>query len=308
MKWICAGCDKSDKLGEKIESLFNQMMEKFVDRNTFLESMIDSKADESLGMMDSKLKDQQHQFEKQLMKLENSFNKKFDEMSIKVCNNMDSVHSSLQKKTKEEVEITKTWCGVEKKVDKMIAVVEKQKTNSHELHDNKLLEVQEAISKKLDEDKDIESRRSNIIIYRVPEERKATTEERKNADKSFVSEMCEEVFGVTIGKEDITKQFRLGTFTDDDKVRPLLVSFNDPNKKEMILKNLRNLKMCGDKFKAVSIAHDLTPRQRRTVHELLEEARKDQKNNSDVDKENFKFIVVGAHKRPRVIKIKQLSI
>jgi len=101
------------------------------------------------------------------------------------------------------------------------------------------------------------------------------------ADKSFVTEMCVEVFGVSIGNEDISKQFRLGSFPNEDKVRPLLVSFNDAKKKETILNNLRNLKLCGGKFKFVSIAHDLTPRQRRMAQELLEKAKEEHKKSGD---------------------------
>ena len=56
-----------------------------------------------------------------------------------------------------------------------------------------------------------------------------------------------------------------------------------------MLNNLRNLIMCGGKFKSVIIAHDLTPRQRRTVQELLEKAKEEQKNSGDADKKNFKF-------------------
>ena len=62
--------------------------------------------------------------------------------------------------------------------------------------------------------------------------------------------------------------------------------------------------MCGGKFKPVSIAHGLSPRLRRTVLELYEKTKKEQKN-SGVDEENFKFVVVGAHNKPRVINIQQ---
>ena len=85
---------------------------------------------------------------------------------------------------------------------------------------------------------------------------------------------------MSIGNEDITKQFRLGSFPNDDEVRPLLALFKGPKKKDMILNNLRNLKMCGGKFKPVSIAHDLTPRLRRTVQELWSRHRE---NNRTVE-------------------------
>jgi len=65
------------------------------------------------------------------------------------------VQSSLVKEKKEDPVSTKTWNGVEEKVDKMIAAVEKQKYDRQDIQDGKLLEIQEAIKKKLDEDKHI---------------------------------------------------------------------------------------------------------------------------------------------------------
>ena len=274
LKWICAGCEKGFDSSDKMDSLL-VLIEKIVDRNVYLESKLDRIAEEaSVAMVASTLNEQQQQIDKQFKDLETKVNKKIDELSIRICHHIDSLEKG-RKEDEVKAKVGSSVVTVEEKVDKIIAAVENKNTNSRGNKEEKLLHVEEAISNRFDEDKDIEARKSNIIIYRVPEDRKATPEERKKTDNGFLLEMCEEVFGVPLQSEDISKQFRLGSLSEDNKVRPLLVSFKDVNKKEMILSNIRNLKMCGGKFKSVSIAHDLTPKQRRTVQELLEAARKD---------------------------------
>jgi len=68
--------------------------------------------------------------------------------------------------------------------------------------------------------------------------------------------------------------------------------------------DVKKLRQSSDRFRNASIAHDLTPRQREVLHELLDEAGKENRALSDGDKGNFKFIVVGAHKKPKIIKIR----
>ena len=163
--------------------------------------------------------------------------------------------------------------------------------------------LQQAVAVKMDEDREIEARRANVIIYRVPEDRGVGKEERVEADRDFVEGMCQVVFGVKIESGDVVKQFRLGPIPEDDKVRPLLVSFKTVEMKDLIMGNLKSLKTCEPKYKTIGIAHDLTPKQRKVVRELLDEARKGQAQGTEA--ENFKYIVVGAHKRPRVVRVKR---
>jgi len=72
-----------------------------------------------------------------------------------------------------------------------------------------------------------------------------------------------------------------------------------------IMQNLRNLKQVGGTYSKISVAHDLTPKQRETARELLEKAKKEYESLPEEPAVgNYRFIVVGAHKRPRVIKLK----
>jgi len=51
------------------------------------------------------------------------------------------------------------------------------------------------------------------------------------------------------------------------------VSFADTDKKFEVFRKLNELKSANDKFKSISIAHDLTPRQREEVKKVYTEAK-----------------------------------
>ena len=85
----------------------------------------------------------------------------------------------------------------------------------------------------------------------------------------------------------------------------MLIAFNDVEKKEKIMQNLRNLNLHGTKFKSIGLAHDLTPRQKQTAQELRDEAVCKYAESDATDKENFKFVVVGAHNRPKFIIVRK---
>ena len=55
-----------------------------------------------------------------------------------------------------------------------------------------------------------------------------------------------------------------------------MVGFKDPAVKDKIWSNLKNLKEADARFKGISSAHDLTPRQRDEVKKLIDAAKQDQ--------------------------------
>jgi len=123
---------------------------------------------------------------------------------------------------------------------------------------------------------------------------------RKTQDKEFLIKLCLDMFGVAIKEDDIVKQFRLGVFSES-----VTALFKDISSKEIIMHNLKNLNSADGIFKQISIAHDLTPRQRKIAKELVAKANLDYEASDETDKENYKFIVVGANRNPRVVKIKK---
>ena len=101
--------------------------------------------------------------------------------------------------------------------------------------------------------------------------------------------------------------FRLGRRVDTSDVpRPLLVGFKDPVVKEKLWSNLKNLKEAEARFKGISLAHDLTPRQRAESKRLIEVAKQDHVGTSADGPENYWFRVVGQGTRMRVVKTRKV--
>jgi len=100
--------------------------------------------------------------------------------------------------------------------------------------------------------------------------------------------------------------FRLGRWSED-KVRPLLVAFRNLEQKESIMSNLRKLKQPIDRFKGISISHDLHPKERQEIKQMIDEAKQEHIQTCEEGVENYRFLVVGKGPRRKVIKIQRKS-
>jgi len=169
--------------------------------------------------------------------------------------------------------------------------------------------VEEEVAKsfeELEEEKDVESRKGNIILYRVPEDRTDDLATRNEKDKVYVKDLLDSVFDIRCQQGDIIKMYRLGRWSGDGSVpRPLLVGFSQVDMKSRVMGALRQLKEADQRFKNVSISNDLTPKQREEIKKLLADAKKEHADNCSEDEGNFRFLVVGHGHRKRVIKIRK---
>ena len=59
------------------------------------------------------------------------------------------------------------------------------------------------------EDKEIEARKNNLVLYNIPENQSERYETRVQADKDFIVKMCDDVAGVQITDSDVLKAFAL---------------------------------------------------------------------------------------------------
>ena len=75
--------------------------------------------------------------------------------------------------------------------------------------------VKEKINKMNEEERDLESRRRNIVIYRVPEKKTDVMAERKSNDTTFVKDSLDGVFNIDIEESDIEKMYRLGRWREN---------------------------------------------------------------------------------------------
>lgn len=135
----------------------------------------------------------------------------------------------------------------------------------------------DSAKKNVDEDKDRDSRASNIILYRVAEG--ATKDETVKNDKAFCSELCKEVLGIDVAEKDFKAIFRLGR-AESGKTRPLLVQFREKTLKNQIMESMYKLKGADDKFKNISVTHDMTQKERDECKALVAEAKEKQTGES----------------------------
>jgi len=254
---------------DRIDKLVS-VVEKLVEKSMGVEDKLRDKADQSMiAQLDARIKRLEDQFQKQ-------------EQSL-------------------ELRLAAVDTNVTRTVTERLREFDESKSNQHDA-----TAVQQAVKEKLDEDKDIESRRNNIVIYKIPEKLSDALDVRKESDSKFVEDLLESVFQIKASDRDIRKMFRLGRPVEgSDAPRPLLVSFMKFEDKEHVMSNLRKLKQSEARFRGISMSHDLTPRQRNEVKMLLASAKKEHEETSTESAENFRFLVVGQGTKPRVIKIRK---
>jgi len=158
-----------------------------------------------------------------------------------------------------------------------------------------------------EEQKEIDARRSNMIIYRVQEIDSEVVDDRKSGDALFVHELCNDILKIPLQSGDVEKMFSPGR-REDGKERPLLIRFSS-EKKMSVMSRVKELKGAPERYRKISIAHDLTPRQREVIKELrrkaLDELEKDKDENEGGSTEgNYRIIVVGQQTmKPRAVRV-----
>ena len=276
LRWFCEDCDKavmaksqaSESHNGKMDHLI-AVIEKLVNRYEDIEKKLESKCSvDDVSVLDAKIK----QLESRMSEQNSDMEKKFSEFED---------HFMVNKSGDD--------------TDKDNAIADEDRIK---------FVVQEEINRKSVEEQDTERRKRNIIIYRVPEKKSDNVTERKLSDSVYVKDLLDCVFNMKVEDQDLEKMYRLGRWSED-KARPLLVAFKTVELKESIMANLRNLKHTVDKFKGVSISHDLHPKEREENKVMIEEAKREHTTSSTEQVENYRFLVVGKGQRKKVIKIKK---
>ena len=126
----------------------------------------------------------------------------------------------------------------------------------------------EIVREELAEQRDIETRKSNLVVYRVPEQdHDLGPAERKEQDKAVAQTMCDRVCEK---KVQVVETIRLGRLTSDAQSRPLLIKVNSLSDKLAILSNAYKLKT-SDNFKTFAVTPDLTLKQRKARKSVYDE-------------------------------------
>ena len=164
-------------------------------------------------------------------------------------------------------------------------IVKKHVENKIETVKEQMQEVQRTVieaKEHIDEEKEKEKRRNNIIIYKMPEGTAASFEARRKEDLAFCQHLVQEVLEIDCKNDAIQNIIRLGK-RDVTKSRPLLVTFKEPIVKSEVMEALYKLAEAEDRFKILSVSHDLTQKERDECKELVDEARQkqDQENSGE---------------------------
>jgi hypothetical protein len=168
--------------------------------------------------------------------------------------------------------------------------------------------VMKAVASQSEEENEIERRKNNIIIYRVPEAVTDDRDTRQASDQAFFSSLCEETLSIGPVQDKFQSMVRLGKMRSDGIARPLLVKLDTEATKTKLMSNLKKLNTAEEKFRRISIAHDLTVKQREMRKAALEEAKLQQETDNatnDQQQGNWIFRVVGQLNKPRVIRVRK---
>ena len=190
---------------------------------------------------------------------------------------MKSIEAIIQKKV-DITELEKLRRKIEENESKIKELMENSKevrTWSDIMDTPEKRTVEEVIAKSLkerdNEEKERQKRRRNIIVFELPESKKSEPEDRKEEDiKKFVG-ICNSIIKISFDQSMIERIIRLGKATDD-KHRPLLISLKEEDRKRDIFQNLNKIRESEIPFNKISIAHDLTKKQKEELQEKIKEA------------------------------------
>ena len=139
-------------------------------------------------------------------------------------------------------------------------VVKSSPTNLREI-------IKEARIEEHQEDRDKISRRTNIIIHGVPDNKFTDKKDEETWSDEFSKKLLLDL-KVVVNKK---KAIRLGTFIEE-KHRPIKISFATIKEKEIVMKNLKNLKGI-EGYGKMSITEDHTKAERELIKTWAKKAK-----------------------------------
>ena len=115
--------------------------------------------------------------------------------------------------------------------------------------------------------------RSELIIETVPESKEARADDRNKEDISFCLQMFNNVLQAGVAEEDFVHVFRLRRRGEDGEARPLMVQLASYTFKNLIMESLYKLRHAQQKFKGVTVSHDMTKSESEECKRLVNDAK-----------------------------------
>ena len=285
LTYNCPPCKKAipciKNISDKIEKRFTSMETKIGARFENLEKTIDKKIDakietklvEMVGEVSTKIitevrKDMETVLQPQIIKtITDNFS--------------DGIGETIREEVKQQLEqigpITQvnTSPGTQKRIiqDTVRAELGNMHTAKPTSPGTQKKMIQETIKLHINEQKEKDMRKNNIIIYKAKEPETNVREDVKREDKLMLMELCNQILGVEVKEADIGETTRIGK-KEEDKCRPLLVKLQGNRAKPMIFRNLNKLRKYNEENnKQVAIADDLTKEERKENKKLIQLAK-----------------------------------
>ena len=129
----------------------------------------------------------------------------------------------------------------------------------------KMKRVEETFELHTEEEKLRERKKNNIILHRLVEGERLEDDRENMEEKKMVLCLLNDVLGVPCAEKDIKSVYRLGRYKEGERERPVLVEFRDATIKNRMLESLSKLRGAEEKFKRISITHDMTRTERMDV-------------------------------------------
>ena len=140
-----------------------------------------------------------------------------------------------------------------------------------------------------------------ILLNEMPLCTAAIASDKLKDDKDFCMKLLNEVLKVDCEEKDLKCIFRIWKKMER-KDRPCLVEFRDSLIKNAVMESLSNLANADEKYKKLSVAHDMTKLEREDLKKLLAEAKV---KESDTGQGEWMFRVRGTPGNLRIVRLKK---
>ena len=158
---------------------------------------------------------------------------------------------------------------------------------------------------------EMQAKENNVLIYNLQEPANLIVEaiDQKALDVNHLKEVFRVLEVDADLNNDLKFSARIGPFDPEadleNSPRPLIIGFKEKLMKENILRAAKNLK--NSEFHHISIAADLTARQRRNEADLIKECKERNDNLTDEEASSFLWKLIGQRGNRQLRKVKVMS-
>ena len=282
--WYCDTCNKG--IGQVVEEL-----SKVKNRQENTEIMM-QKVNHEIERLSNRSADEFNKIRAELDKHIGILTSKVEDIGTKKMDNVVEFRDIVRQQIEEDMQ-TRVGDTIKKELTSQVGEVQQTIDESKEFA--------RSIREEKAEQKDMESRRCNVILYRIPESNEMLAEERNKQDMSACEHFFN-AFNVGFDRGDIRRVQRLGR-RNENSPRPVLVQFGSRHIKNLIMESLYKIKSMDIRFQNIIVAHNLTKKQREECKALVEEA----KAKTEQESGDYIYRVRGPPGMMRMVKLRKTN-